>query len=118
MVIAVPTLILLVHPLIMQIVIYFNRGETKPVLLINKCLLIHKLKPVLDSFQGNYEDNLPFFAGLQIFFYRTIFFILVVVTAPNIDDSLLFLTGYFIVITLVQNLVMPFKSAGIMPCTQ
>ena len=110
MVIAVPTLILLVHPLIMQIVIYFNWGETKPVLLINKCLMIHKLKPVIDCFQGKYEDHLQFFAGLQIFFYRTVFFILVVVTTPNIDDSLLFLVGYFIVITLVQSLVMPFKN--------
>jgi len=110
MVIAIPTLILLVHPLLMQFIIYFKWGETKPVLLLNKCLMIHKLKPVIDSFQGKYEDHLQFFAGLQIFFYRTVFFILVVATTPDVNDSLLFLTGYFIVIILVQSLAMPFKN--------
>ena len=88
LVIAIPTLILMLHPIMMKVVIYFQWGESKVVLLINKCLMIHRLKPVLDSFQGNYKDNLQFFAGLQIFFYRTIFFLIVVV---------------------IHNLVLPFK---------
>jgi len=109
LVIAIPTLILMLHPIMMKVVIYFQWGESKVVLLINKCLMIHRLKPVLDSFQGNYKDNLQFFAGLQIFFYRTIFFLIVVVTTPDIDKSLLFITGYFVAIILIHNLVMPFK---------
>ena len=108
-VIAIPTLILLFHPLMMRIVVYFRWGESRIVLLINKCLMIHRLKPVLDSFQGNYKDNLQFFAGLQIFFYRTLFFLIVVVTTPEVDKSLFFITGYFIAIILIHNIVMPFK---------
>ena len=109
-VIAIPTLILLFHPIMMRIVVYFQWGESKPILFINKCLMIDRLKPVLDSFQGNYKDNLQFFAGLQIFFYRTLFFLIVLATAPDFDNQVLFLTtGYFIVITLIHNLVMPFK---------
>ena len=108
-VIGIPTVILLLHPLMMQIVVYFRCGECKAVLLINKCLMIHRLKPVLDSFQGYYKDHLLFFAGLQIFFYRTLFFLIVVVTTPDIDKSLLFIAGYFVVIIFIHNLVMPFK---------
>jgi len=109
-VIVIPILILLVHPLIMKIVVYFEWGETRPILLINKWLMIHKLKPVIDCFQGNYEDDLQFFAGLQIFFYRTVFFILVVATTPNINESLLYISGYFIAIILIQSLAIPLKS--------
>ena len=109
-VIAIPTLILLFHPIMMRIVVYFQWGESRAVLFINKCLMIDRLKPVLDSFQGNYKDNLQFFAGLQIFFYRTLFFLIVVVNAGDFDDHIFFLvTVYFIAITLIHNLVMPFK---------
>ena len=109
-VIGIPTLILLLHPLMMQIVVYFRWGESKPVLFINKCLMIDRLKPVIDAFQGNYKDKLQFFAGLQIFFYRTLFFLLVVVTTPEIDRSLLLIAGYLVAIILIHNLAMPFKS--------
>ena len=108
-VIGVPTLILLLHPLMIQVVVYFRWGESKPVLFINKCLMIDRLKPVLDAFQGNYKDSLQFFAGLQIFFYRTIFFLIVVVTTPDIDQSLLVITGYFVIILVIHYLAMPFK---------
>ena len=73
--IALPLLVLLVHPLIMLAVKYCQWGETKPVLLMNKCLMIHRLKPVIDSFQGYYKDNLHFFAGLQVFLYRSLIFL-------------------------------------------
>ena len=108
-VIGIPTLILLFHPIMMRIVVYFGWGESKAVLFINKCLMIDRLKPVLDSFQGNYKDNLHFFAGLQIFFYRTLFFLIVVMTTPDNEKSLFYISGYFIAIILIHNLVMPFK---------
>ena len=108
-VIGIPIVILLLHPLLMQIVVYFRWGESKPVLFINKCLMIDRLKPVLDAFQGYYKDHLQFFAGLQIFFYRTLFFLIVVVTTPDIDRSLLYITGYFVAIILIHYLAMPFK---------
>ena len=108
-VIGIPTLILLLHPLMMKIVVYFRWGESKPVLFINKCLMIDRLKPIIDAFQGNYKDKLQFFAGLQIFFYRTLFFLLVVVTTPEIDQSLLLIAGYLVAIILIHNLAMPFE---------
>ena len=109
-VIFVPTMILVFHPIMIGIARYFEWGETKCVLLINKILLIHNLKPVLDSFQGDYKDNLSFFAGLYSFLYRIIFFCIVVASSsPDINGLLLLTTVFFMIILLVHVLVMPFK---------
>ena len=109
-VITIPTLILVFHPIMIGVARYFEWGETKCVVFINKLLFIHKLKPILDSFQGDYKDNLSFFAGLHSFLYRIIFFCIVVsASAANINDLLLLMMAYFMIILLVHMLVMPFK---------
>ena len=110
-VISIPTLILVFHPIMILVVRYFEWGDTKYVVFINKLLFINKLKPVLDSFQGDYKDNLTFFAGLHSFLYRIIFFSIVVAAsaAANTNDLLLLMIAYFIIILLIQVLVMPFK---------
>ena len=109
-VISIPTLILVIHPIMMRIAFYFEWGETKYVVFINRLLFIHKLKPVLDSFQGDYKDNLSIFAGLHSFLYRLIFFcIVVVVPTPDISGQLVIIIAYFIIILLIHILMMPFK---------
>ena len=75
-IITIPTMILMLHPILINIAIYFEWGESKFVSLVNKLLLIHKLKPVLDTFQGDYKDKLHYFAGLHFFLYKIIFFVL------------------------------------------
>ena len=107
-VIAITTLILIFHPILMRIVSVFGWGDSRVVSLLNQCLFVNKLKPILDSFQGNYKDNFRCFAGLQIFLYRIAFF-LIMVTTPEVTLSLLLLTIFMMVITLVHILVMPFK---------
>ena len=59
----IPTLILVLHPIIMKCASYLGVGDSKIINIINKLLFIHKLKPVLDSFQGGYKDNMRLFAG-------------------------------------------------------
>ena len=109
-VISIPTLILVFHPIMILVVRYFEWGETKYMVFINKLLFIHKLKPVLDSFQGDYKDDLSFFAGLHSFLYRIVFFCIVVAaSAVNTNDLILLMIAYFIIILLIQVLVMPFK---------
>ena len=109
-VISIPTLILVFHPIMIGIARYFEWGETKCVVFINKLLFIHKLKPVLDSFQGDYKDNLSFFAGLHSLLYRIIFFsIVVAASAVNFNILLLLMIAYFMIILLIHMLVMPFK---------
>ena len=110
-VISIPTMILVFHPIMIGVARYFDWGETKCVLLINKILLIHNLKPVLDSFQGDYKDNLSFFAGLHSFLYRIIFFsILIATSSSDINYLLLLIVSFFLIILLIHILVMPFKS--------
>ena len=109
-VISIPTLILIFHPIMIEVVRYFKWGETKCVIFINKLLFIHGLEPVLDSFQGDYKDNLRFFAGLHSFLYRIIFFCIIITeSTPDINSLLLVIVAYFIIILLIHMLVMPFK---------
>jgi len=108
-IIAIPTLILLLHPIMIKIVSVFGWGDSRVVLLINRCLFVNKLKPILDSFQGDYKDNFRYFAGLQIFLFRILFFLIMVLTTPEVTLTLLLLIIFMMIITLIHILVMPFK---------
>ena len=65
-----PPLLLLINPLLNKILDIFNVGDSKAVKFLFRWLIpIHTLKPLLDSFQGCFKDNLRLFAGLY-FLYR------------------------------------------------
>ena len=66
-----PPIFLLSYPLVNKVMSFFGLEESKPVLFISRTLSAHNLKPLLDSFQGCFKDNLRFFAGLY-FLYRWI----------------------------------------------
>jgi len=109
-VIAIPTLILVLHPIMIIVCNYFQWGESTVVRFINKVLFINKLKPILDSFQGDYKNNFTYFAGLHSFLSRIIFFsILASASTPDTSLFLLLLFTFFLVILLLHALVMPFK---------
>ena len=65
----IPPFLLLVYPLVNKILAFFGIEESKIVNLLSHMLPISSLKPLLDSFQGCFKDNLRFFAGLY-FIYR------------------------------------------------
>ena len=109
-IITIPTMILVLHPILINIAIYFEWGESKFVSLVNKLLLIYKLKPVLDTFQGDYKDKMHYFAGLHFFLYKIIFFCIVVMASTaNVSRLYLLVTAYFLIISLIHVLAMPFK---------
>ena len=64
-----PPILLLAYPLINNVLAYFGLEESTVVRFISQKLPIDSLKPLLDSFQGCFKDNLRFFAGLY-FLYR------------------------------------------------
>ena len=67
-----PPVLLLVYPLFNKVIALLGFEESKVVNFISqKVLYINSLKPLLDSFQGCFKDNLRFFAGLY-FLYRWI----------------------------------------------
>ena len=66
-----PPVLLLSYPLLNRVMSFFGLEGSKPVKLISRKLRMSSLKPLLDSFQGCFKDNLRFFAGLY-FIYRWI----------------------------------------------
>ena len=64
-----PPVLLLLYPLSNKVLAFFGYEESKIVSHISQKLPIHTLKPILDSFQGCFKDNLRFFAGFY-FLYR------------------------------------------------
>ena len=110
-VIVIPTVILTVYPIVVNIGIFFGWTESTCIQFINKCLLIHRLKPILDSFQGDYKSHLHFFAGVYFFLYRSLFFCIVVGgSTPEIKVLFIFVIVFFFLIATVHVLTMPFKS--------
>ena len=109
-IISIPMMILMFHPILINIAIYFEWGESRFVLLINKLLLIDRLKPVLDTFRGDYKDKMYFFAGLHFIVYRIIFLCIAMMgSTVDVTQSYLLVITYFSVILLIHVLAMPFK---------
>ena len=108
--IAIPIVVLMLYPFISNIVIIFRWEESHGIQFVNRCLFVHKLKPILDSFQGDYKNHLQFFAGVYFFLYKTLFFCIVIAgSSPDVNSLLLFLIMFFLSITLVHMLTMPYK---------
>ena len=64
-----PLILLLVCPLLSKILSWFGYEESKLVAFIYQRLPYNTLKPLIDSLQSCFSDNLRFFAGLY-FLYR------------------------------------------------
>lgn len=70
-VIALPPFLLLIYPLYLKVLALCGAGESRLAVLVSQLLMIKKLRPFLDAFQGCYKDEFRFFAGLY-FIYRII----------------------------------------------
>ena len=66
-----PPILLLSYPLINKILAILGLENHAIIVFISHKIPISSLKPLLDSFQGCFKDNLRFFAGLY-FLYRWI----------------------------------------------
>ena len=66
-----PPMLLLAYPFFNKVLAFCGWEESKGIKVISRKLRIISLKPLLDSFQGSFKDNLRFFAGLY-FLYRWI----------------------------------------------
>ena len=70
-----PPVLLLAYPFFNKVLALCGWEESKGIKVISRKLRIISLKPLLDSFQGSFKDNLRFFAGLY-FLYRWVGLIL------------------------------------------
>ena len=64
-----PPFLLIVYPLFNKVMAFFGLEESKFMHFVSQKIPISKIKPLLDTFQGCFKDNLRFFAGLY-FVYR------------------------------------------------
>ena len=83
-----PPVFLLSYPLINKVLSFLGFEGSKPILFVSRTLSAHNLKPLLDSFQGCFKDNLRFFAGLY-FLYR---WISLIVNASTSNRGTFFIT--------------------------
>ena len=109
--IAIPTALLLIHPLLLMLLGNLGMGESGLMKCIECCLRINKLRPVLDSFQGDYKNSMKFFAGLHFFLYKTIVLcILIVIPTSSIGTLQLILIALFLIIMIIHIIANPFRN--------
>ena len=94
-IVAIPPILLIIYPLCYKVLALFNLSESKYTRYVSKFIPLLKLKPLLDSFQSCFKDNLRFFAGLY-FVYR------ISLLATSFTSSL----GLFYTVLEIQLVVM------------
>ena len=107
----IPTAFLLIHPLLLMLLGNLGMGESKLMRCFECCLRINKLRPLLNSFKGDYKNNMKFFAGLHFFLYKTIVLCAIIaIPTSSIGTSQLIQIALFLVIFAVHLMTSPFRS--------
>ena len=101
-----PLLVLLVLPLMNKMIAFVGLDGSKFVRYVTQKVSISSLKPLIDSFQGCFKDDLRYFAGLY-FLYRGIPLVLSI-SSSNFSILYAFLEAFFIVLLLLHTLFQPY----------
>ncbi len=107
----VPPILLLVYPLFNKCLAAIGLEESKFVIFISQKIHISSLKPLLDSFQGCFKDNLRFFAGLY-FLYRWIAQIISVAPSTGFSRYDVSVNTLLVVILALHSLCQPYAYKG------
>ena len=103
-----PLALLLCYPLGNKVMDMLHLQDQKVVYYISQSVPIHvsSLKPLLDSIQSCYKDNLRFFAGLYFLYRWTI--ILTYVTAPSYGTYYIVVGSILICILILHSIFQPY----------
>ena len=104
----VPPVLLIAYPLLNKIMAFCRVDESYPVVSLSKKIPIYKLKPLLDSFQGCFKDDLRFFAGLY-FLYRWIGLV-AYVAAVTTGAFYAAIEAGLVLILLIHAILRPYES--------
>ena len=102
-----PLLILLLHPLALQLLSLCKLSEHWLVLVVLKVLGIQKLMPFLDCFQSCYKDKYRMFAGLY-FAYR-VALLLCFIMATSYKTVLVGMQFLLITFLGIHSVIQPYK---------
>ena len=109
-IVILPPSILLINPLLIKIVALFqSRGYCNTSCSqywLNKLLLV-RLKPLLDHFQGCFKDNCRWVAGMY-FLYRLVILFLRVIS-PNLSSFYIFTEFFLVVFVIFHSSVQPYQ---------
>ena len=101
-----PPALLLSYPLGNKVLDLFHLQDQKIVSYISQKISISRLKPLLDSIQYCYKDNLRFFAGLY-FLYRWMI-VLAYTASPSISTYYIVVGGFLICIVILHSIFQPY----------
>ena len=101
-----PPALLLCYPLGNKVLDMLDLQDQNVVSYISQKVSISRLKPLLDSIQCCYKDNLRFFAGLY-FLYRWMI-VLAYITAPSYSTYYIVVGGFLISILILHSTVQPY----------
>ena len=101
-----PPALLLSYPLGNKVLDSLHLQDQKVVSYISQKISISSLKPLLDSIQYCYKDNLRFFAGLY-FLYRWMI-VLAYTASPSISTYYIVVGGILICILILHSIFQPY----------
>ena len=101
-----PPALLLAYPLGCRVMTVFGCDNIKAIIFFSEKLSISSLKPLLDSIQGCFKDNLRFFAGLYFLYRWIIPFTHVIANGFGIYYSIL--GGVLFFILLLHTICQPY----------
>lgn len=102
---ALPPILLLSNPLLNKILLILGLEENRFINVISRKISLNSLKPLLDTFQGCFKDNMRFFAGLY-FLYRWMFH--VVFFVKSYDQYYATVSGMLVVILSLHTICQPY----------
>ena len=102
----VPPALLLTYPLLNKILDVLGFEDDSKIYVISRRLPISNLKPLLDSFQGCFKDNLRFFAGLY-FLYRWPI-LLIYMNTTSFSTFYMTVGGIFVLILALHAISQPY----------
>ena len=103
---SLPPILLLAYPLANRLLNLFGFEDCKVIRIISRRLSISSLKPLLDTFQGCFKDNLRFFAGLY-FLYRWVI-LLVYMTARSYGAYYTYVGAALVFILTLHTVCQPY----------
>ena len=108
-VLLVPTLMLLLYPLVTSVLSYFDidASESWVGCILTKGFLYKQLKPLYDHFYGSFKDEHRYFAGMY-FIYRLL--IQLSYYIPNYIESAFIMETLLVIFLVLHSIIQPYHN--------
>ena len=101
-----PPVLLLSYPLLNKVMTFIGCENHKVLSFISRKVPISNMKPLFDSFQGCFKDNLRFFAGLY-FLYRW-GILLIYISTKGLSSYYVSVIGFLAIMLTIHTICQPY----------